>query len=121
MKLYHKSIGFPQHIKIPQQVTIRLNYTRHAQERRFREKLYKLLVVPKHVILTKDNVTEIAVQYNQLRKLTVRTSFDYRNDIVLILSPTLEQRVAKVITFWLVRKYDKSINKEKYETCLNPC
>lgn len=112
MKNYHKEIGLPDTIIIPEAL-YHLHYTDHAIERK---NDYSLLVLPTVVRTNKNNVFEIYTQDDIVCiKILVRVAYDRNRDISLVLE-ILPDKKTRVVTFWLNNKKDKHrhFNKERY-------
>jgi len=116
MTNYHKELGFPNTLVVPN-ILVNLQYTTHALERREREgKHDELKVLPTIVRVTPENVFEVNTFDNiHCKKVSVRINYDFKRDIILVLE-LLSESKAKVITFWLNSKKDlhKNFNKDKY-------
>jgi hypothetical protein len=111
--LYHRDIGFPESLRIPTG-TRALWYSTHAKQR-FEGKYKGNLILPSYIKITSENVIEIATKNNiDCDKIVVRTNYDDRKDMCLVLIPNK----GKVVTIWINNKDDKheSLNKEKYNT-----
>lgn len=90
MKIYHKQIGFPKTLVIPE-ATLQLSYTKHALERQ--EKDYKLLVTPAMIILKPSNVFEVYTEDDlSIKKALVRISYNKTQDMILVIQPTFEKK-----------------------------
>jgi hypothetical protein len=117
MYVYHKEIGFPSTLTIPDLVT-KLHYTKHALDRRTRENKYQnLKVLPGLLRIHKHNVIEVHTIDNvNVKKAVVRTKYDKFQDIVLVLELFPGKTYARVITFYLNKKHDshKTLNRERY-------
>lgn len=115
MKAYHKTLGFPEKLVVPD-IIVKLQYTIHAEERKKREGKYDLKVLPSVVKVNSSNVFEIHTEDDIIcKKVAIRIHYDHRRDIILILE-LINENKAKVVTFWLNSKKDnhKNFKKEKY-------
>lgn len=116
MKIYHRDIGFPASLLIPQDIVLNMGLTNHAKERLTRDD-YKILVMPTVIKLTCNNIVEMYTEDDiNVLKLLIRVPYDYTRDIVLVIQPNFKTSRAKVITFWLNHKKDQhpSLDMTKY-------
>lgn len=114
--IYHKEIGFPETIRIPENIEYELKYTRHALVRKERISKGKICVIPHMARVTKNNLVEMFTDDNKIiKKAVIRTEYNKYQDIVMVLE-LLPKHKAKVITFWLNAKKDNhyTLNKTKY-------
>ena len=114
--LYHKEIGFPNTLVIPE-MCLKLEYTKHALERTTKTsvpitKPSSALILIKDIVEveTKDDKTPI--------KIVLRTKYNNIYDLVLVLQPNYSTGYARVITLWLndFRDTHKTLNKNLYDT-----
>ena len=84
-ELYHKEIGFPSGTKVPA-IIENLEYSFHAKEAA-RNDLYGNIKLPDKVNISKENVIEIGLTGGVLSKIVVRSSYDSRRDIILVIIP----------------------------------
>ena len=109
--LYHKDIGFPASLRIPEGI-VQLWYSIHAKERFF-GKYRGSLILPSFIKITKDNIIEATTENNiNCKKVMVRTRYDERRDMCIVLSPYN----GKVVTIWLndKREVHEITDKSKY-------
>jgi hypothetical protein len=112
MRLYHREIGFPDTLRIPEG-RVDLWYSVHARER-IEGKYKGFLILPSFVIINKNNVIEVGTDNNiTCNKVLVRTSYDNKKDICVVCNPYN----GKVITLWTNYKNDKheTLDKSKYD------
>jgi hypothetical protein len=110
--LYHKDIGFPASLRIPEGI-VNLWYSGHAKDR-IVGKYKGQLILPTFIKITKNNTVEVSTENNiVVNKLLVRTDYDNKKDICVVLNPD----TGKVITLWINYKNDKheSLNRTKYD------
>ena len=112
-KLYHKDIGFPEGIKMPDgfNPVIRLRYGNHARQEAFEEK-YGVLNLPQMIDIRKADVFEMGVTGRTVTKIVCRIPHDDQNDIILAIMPDS----GFVKTVWANRKTDqhKTLNRSRY-------
>src|SRR5678809_582863 len=97
MKNYHKTIGFPKSLVIPEAETLQLVYTKHARERQ--KESYKLLVVPEVVVLKPSNVYEVCTEDDiNISRALLRIPYSKTQDMILVIQPIFAKRKAKVVT-----------------------
>ena len=127
MNVYHREIGFPKTLKIPD-LLLDLQYSKHALSRTSRKKknedgtesntyLYRLSLLPTKVRINEKNVYELYTEDDiHCRKVLIRIGYDERYDMIMVLD-IINKNNATVVTIWLNRKADKhkTINKEKYK------
>lgn len=109
---YHKEIGFPPSLYIPEGI-VRLWYSVHAKER-FEGKYKGFLILPSYIKLTDKNIFEVETPDGKYcEKVAARITYDDKKDICIVLNPA----TGKVITLWINYKKDEHqlINKEKYD------
>ena len=113
MKVYHKSIGFPEGLNLPEVLALEVSYTRHGL---LRAKQYKVNR-PKKLFFFKSSLLEVHVtKRGNISKLIFRTSYSKKKDIVYVIGFVLCGFKAKVVTLWLNDKKDKhfTLKKDKY-------
>ncbi len=112
-RLYHKDIGFPEHVRMPPGFTprIRLRYGGHARQEALVDR-YGDLRLPDVVDVSKGTVIEVGVTGNTVTKMVVRFSYDDKKDIVLVINPA----DGFVRTVWANEKNDthSTLNRAKY-------
>lgn len=109
MKTYHKNIGFPETLAIPD-VFVNLRYTRHALQRQHED--YKLKVAPKVVKIYSGNIVEAATEDGvTLKKVLIRTNYNKTHDMILVIEPDFTRNLGRVITLWINHK------KDQHQTC----
>lgn len=109
--IYHKDIGFPESLKVPEGIR-NLRYSGHAKER-FEGKYKGQLILPSFIRITKNNLVEVSTDDNIIiNKVMVRTHYDNRKDICVVFNPNS----GKVVTLWINRKDDAhdSFDKTRY-------
>jgi hypothetical protein len=117
---YHKKIGFPQDVEVPD-VEYRLHYTRHALMRsRQRLRYVGRKEVPKILVIKKNKIVELEMKKdsNKIVGCTIRLMHDKKVDIVLILKFNHKKKLAKVVTVWFNERKDnhRKVDVTKYNT-----
>ena len=111
--LYHKDIGFPDDIRLPQgfNPVMRLSYGSHARREAMEDK-YGHIRLPHRIDLRKGQTIEIGVTGKMVTKMVVRFSYDETRDIVLVIIP----KTGFVKTVWFNLKTDqhKTLDHTKY-------
>lgn len=112
--VYHKKIGFPKTMKLPNGDLLNLKYSKHAIERK---EEYGLEEVPKFVHLKPNYIIEIASRDNiHIRTCLIRLQYNKSKDILLAIRPYFKKQKAKVITLWTNHKKDHHLkNKKQYD------
>lgn len=110
--LYHPKIGFPDTLEIPT-ATMQLHYTKHALERQYTA--YIKIDLPAQIVVDKKNVVEVETKDDITPiKIVLRTKYDAKNDLILVMQPDYKTNTAKVITLWTndFRDNHRTLNKE---------
>jgi hypothetical protein len=110
--LYHKDIGFPTSLDIPEGM-VSLWYSAHAKDR-IVGKYKGQLILPTFIKITKNNTVEVSSEDNiTVNKVMVRTTYNEKKDICVVLIP----QTGKVVTLWMNYKNDKhdTLDKSKYD------
>lgn len=103
---YHKSLGFPTTLIIPDMM-VNLGYTHHAKDRRKREGQYKVSLLPPQIKVCKDNIIEIHTNDNiNIDKALIKYPYTNTKNLILVLKLFPNKKHATVITFWINRKTD---------------
>lgn len=108
--LYHHTLGFPKHIKLPS-FGFCLHYGYHAREEALQDRFGEI-TLPTFATLYKSQIVEIGVDGNTLTKIVSRQPHDDNHDIVIVFNPN----DGFVRTVWLNHKNDnhKTLDKSKY-------
>lgn len=114
---YHRDIGIPSNVTVPQRV-VKCEYGGHADQERFEEK-YGQIPRLDSVDLASADVVEVAVAEGRVSKLLVRVPHptSAQDDIVMVLRPGETKRSPwTVVTNWVNRKNDKhsTLDRSKY-------
>jgi hypothetical protein len=113
MVVYHKSIGFPAFVRLPEEVYLRLTYSRHAKHKR---KALNLTLPHNEIVMFPfDSIIEMYItKKRRIKKILVRRPYDSKKDIIFVLE--LKHFDAKVVTFWFNNKRDNhsTLDKTKY-------
>jgi len=113
--VYHKTVGFPKDIVIPDRI-FDLGYTTHARGRA-RQRVNGLMVLPTFVRITKENLIEIHTDDNKfIKKAVVKLNYDKKRDIVLVMEIQYSKKKAVVITLYYNNKNHSfdTLDKTKY-------
>lgn len=113
--IYHRSIGFPKNIVIPNRM-FHLEYTTHAKQRAA-ERISGLMVLPTVVRLTDSNLIEIHSDDNRfIKKAIVRINYNKYKDLILVLDIHFELFKAAVITLYYNNRNQsfESLDKTRY-------
>lgn len=114
---YHRDIGIPSNVTVPQRV-VKCEYIGHADRERFDEK-YGHIPRLDDVDLSTADVVEVAVSEGRVSKLLVRVPHptSRQDDIVMALRPgATKKHPWTVVTNWVNRKNDKhgTLDRSKY-------
>lgn len=114
---YHRDIGIPSNVTVPQRV-VKCEYIGHADRERYAEK-YGHIPRLDEVDLAAADVVEVAVSEGRVSKLLVRVPHptSERDDIVMVLRPgETKKHPWTVVTNWVNRKNDKhsTLDRSKY-------
>lgn len=113
---YHKVLGFPEDLEIPE-IFVSLKYTRHANlriQQRVKGKIKRF----RRIKIKLNKIIEVEVGKNdKIKFIVLRTQYDKKIDITLVLQPSFKKSAALVITAWFNHKKDnhKTLNKSKYK------
>lgn len=113
--IYHKTVGFPKDIVIPNRI-FNLGYTTHAQNRA-KERVNGLMLLPTFVRMTPENLIEIHTDDNKyIKKAVVKLHYDKKRDIILVMEIQYEKKKAVVITLYYNKKNHSfdTLDKTKY-------
>lgn len=113
--IYHKTVGFPKSIVIPDRI-FHLGYTNHAKERA-RDRVKGVMVLPSIVRLTRENLIEIHTDDNKfIKKAVVKLCYDKKRDIVLAMEIRYQEKKAVVITLYYNKKNHsfETLDKTKF-------
>lgn len=114
--LYHKTIGFPESIIIPNRI-FNLGYTNHARNRAKERMKGVFRVLPTFVRLTPENLIEIHTDDNRyIKKAVVKLHYDTNRDIILVLDIKYPQKKAVVVTLYYNAKNHsfETLDKSKF-------
>lgn len=114
--LYHKEIGFPKTLFIPQ-MCLKLEYTKHATERTAKTSIP--ITKPESALILMKDIVEVETKDDiNVTKIVLRTKYNNIYDLVLVLQPNYSTGYARVITLWLndFRDTHKTLNKSLYDT-----
>lgn len=118
IKLYHRDVFFPEGV-LSSYVDYQWNlaYTRHALREAVQDKLGTLTHAPRSVRFIDDEVIEIETTNGAVTKLVIRTQYDDRRDLILVLR-NMQDGAATVITLWTnaVDDNHNTLDKSKYAT-----
>lgn len=113
--IYHKTVGFPKDIVVPDRI-FHLGYTNHARERA-RDRVKGFMVLPSIVRLTQENLIEIHTDDNKfIKKAVVKLHYDKKRDIVLVMEIRYPEKKAVVITLYYNKKNHsfETLDKTKF-------
>ena len=113
--LYHKDIGFPDNINLPQgfNPVMQLNYGSHARKEAMEDK-YGEIRLPHRIDVRKGETIEIGVTGNTVTKMVIRFSYDQTRDIVMVFMP--KGNFVKTVWFNLKTDHHKTLDHSKYAT-----
>lgn len=112
---YHKSIGFPATLIIPDK-EVYLGYTKHAKKRKKRPGQFEIKKVPSRIKINKKNIIEITTDNDVNSEIVlIKHPYTKHKNMIMVLQLTSKKN-ATVITFWINRKKDKhsSLNTNLY-------
>lgn len=112
--LYHFQLGFPETLKIKEQYTFNITYSKHALEAA-RTDRYGIMKLPERVVIPRTYIVEVETQDNiEVDKIVFRIPYEYDDTLDLCLVIIPNNSLCK--TLWLNKVEDlhKSLNKERY-------
>lgn len=118
-KTYHRDIGIPTNVTVPQR-TVSCEYSGHADRERFDDR-YGTIPRLDDVDLTTADVVEVSTTDNKLSKLLVRVPHPEDNtlDVVMAIRPgETKKHPWLVVTSWLNKRNDthQTLDRSKYAT-----
>lgn len=114
LKIYHKEVGFPLVVSQFFGRKYRLSFSSHAKAE-CRKDRYGLIIPPREITVTKDNLIEVEITNNVLvGKILIRTKFNDTHDISIAFIPDYDTGFVK--TLWLNETTDihRTLDKSKY-------
>ena len=113
--LYHKDIGFPQNVKMPEGTYELRNYSRHALRAAEDDRYGVAKDLPRRINMAQVDLVEIQVERNSVVKAVVRADYDSRLDLVIVFMPQTPDNFVK--TVWFNEKCDqhKTLQRWKYD------
>ena len=113
VKLYHKEIGFPDSLEMPNGFSpvVKLRYSNHATAEALFDR-YGKITLPASVDVRKGDTFEVEATNNVVSKMAVRFPYDATRDIIIVLHPV----DGFVRTVWFNLKTDKhkTLDRSKY-------
>lgn len=111
--LYHKDIGFPDDINLPQGFSpvMELNYGSHARRESMQDK-YGEMKLPRRIDVRKGETIEIGVTGKTVTKMVVRFSYDETRDLIMVIIPS--SHFVKTVWFNLKSDQHHTLNRSKY-------
>lgn len=113
---YHKKIGFPKSIFIPDEISVSLKLSKHAKHKAKQ----KHLTFTGRGTIEKIDIIEISSLDNKtINKIVVRIPANWKKnkDLIFVVELLPHTFKGKLITFWLNDKKDrhKTLDKSKYD------
>jgi hypothetical protein len=111
-KLYHREIGFPKDLKLPEGI-YNLEHSEHTKQAACTDR-YGMIKLPTVLDTSKAILIELELENNVPTKGVWRTSYDNKYDIIIVM--IIKTRVTK--TVWLNEKNDihKTLKHWLYDT-----
>jgi hypothetical protein len=111
--LYHKDIGFPDDINLPQgfNPVMELSYGSHARKESMQDK-YGEMKLPSRIDVRKGDTIEIGVTGKTVTKMVIRFSYDSERDLIMVIIPS--SHFVKTVWFNLKTDQHKTLDRSKY-------
>lgn len=118
-KTYHRDIGLPSNVTVPQR-KVKCEHTGHSDRERWGDR-YGVIPKVEEVDLTTADVVEVTTANNRISKLLVRVPHpeDETLDVVMAIRPGEDKRDPwRVVTNWLNKRNDthQTLDRSKYAT-----
>lgn len=117
--LYHKDIGFPEWINMPQgfQPVMSLKYSGHAQKAATDDR-YGNMQLPPRVDVRKGETIEVGVTGRTVTKMVIRFAYDQTRDIIMVIMPA--SSFVKTVWFNLKTDQHTTLDHSKYANPNSP-
>jgi len=117
--LYHKEIGFPRNVQLPQGVYQLNKYSRHALMAAQDDRYGEAKRLPTSIDMSQVDLFEIQVENNKVIKAAVRTHYNDKLDLIVVFMPENNNFVK---TVWFNEKTDdhKTLKHWKYDIPKEP-
>lgn len=112
--LYHFQLGFPETLKIKEQYTFNLIYSKHALQAANTDR-YGEMKLPYLVIIPRDYIVEVETEDNiKVDKIVFRVPYEYKEDLDLCLVVVPDTHFVKTVWFNKITDTHTTLDKRKY-------
>ena len=117
--LYHFQLGFPETLKIKDQYTFNLAYSKHALQAA-RTDRYGIMRLPESVIIPRNYIVEVESQDDvEADKIVFRIPYEYEEDLDLCIVVITDTQFVKTVWFNKLTDVHTTLDKSRYSSLKN--